>query len=257
MAVQPVATVVVPSLNQGRFLGDALDSIFSQDLPLEVIVMDGGSSDETLQVLEAFSPKLAYWQSGPDAGQAAAINEGVKHASAPLVGWLNSDDFLYPDAIRRLIAALERDSQAPFAYGKAWHVSEAGHKRIPYLTLPYRRSLFANYCGVCQPATLIRRRCWEAVEGLDQGLNLAFDFDLWLKLAERFGPPHFVNAYLAANRMHNATKTSSSLDQHYDESIEVVSRYYSSVPAKWRWGRRVMRPVRLLSRSLRARRKQR
>ena len=246
-------TVVVPSLNQGRFLTDALNSILAQGLPLELIIMDGGSSDDTLSIIQQFEPHLHHWQSAPDGGQAAAINNGIQRGSAPWVAWLNSDDFYYPGALRRLHQALEAHPASPFAYGQAWHVNEAGQKRMPYLTLPYQKHLLANYCGICQPATLLRRSCWEAVGGLDESLELAFDYDLWFRLINAFGRPVSLKGFMAANRMHNATKTSSQLDRHYDESIQVVRRHYGRLPAKWRWMRGFMRVLRRMARKLRSR----
>lgn len=248
-----LVTIIVPSLNQGCFLADALESILIQELPLELIVMDGGSTEHTLSVIQRFEPHLHYWQSAPDAGQAAAINAGMRHGSAPWVGWLNSDDFYYRGALRRLQRALAAHPAAPFAYGQAWHVNEGGQKRMPYLTLPYHKQLLANYCGICQPATLIHRSCWEAVGGLDESLELAFDYDLWFRLIKAFGRPVSLRGFMAANRMHNNTKTSSRLDQHYDESIRVVQRHHGSVPAKWRLTRGLMRAVRHIARRFRSR----
>jgi glycosyltransferase involved in cell wall biosynthesis len=248
-----LVTVVMPSLNHGRFLACALDSILEQQLPLEIILMDGGSSDETRDIISQYERHLFYWQSEPDCGQAAAINTGIERGSAPWVCWLNSDDFFYPQGLQRLLSALQRNPAAPFAFGHAWHVSETGRKRFPYLTLPYHEALLANYCGICQPATLIRRTCWGCVGGLDDSLNLAFDYDLWLRLVNEFGPPAPVKAFVAANRMHNASKTSSFLDRHYDESIQVVQRHFGRVPIKWRVLRPIMRKVRSLARFLRRR----
>ena len=245
-------TVVVPSLDQGRFLACALDSILRQELPLEIILMDGGSTDETRDVIHRYQQHLHYWQSRPDGGQAAAINAGIARGTAPLVCWLNSDDFFYPGALVRLKNGLESKPSSPFVFGHAWHVNEAGRKRFPYLTLPYQRTLLANYCGICQPAVLIRRSCWEAVGGLDESLQLAFDYDLWFRLGERFGPPARSAGFLAGNRMHNASKTSENLDRHYDESIEVVQRHFGRVPIKWRLLRPVMRIARNLARRARS-----
>lgn len=251
MANTAQVTVVVPSLNQGRFLGSALESVLAQGAALELIVMDGGSTDRTMEVIRRYESELLHWQSAPDEGQAAAINAGMKQGSAPFVCWLNSDDFYYPAALPRLLGALGRRLAAPFAFGQAWHVNEAGHRRVPYLTLPYRPYLLANYCGICQPATLIRRSCWEAVGGLDESLELAFDYDLWFRLIEQFGRPTMTRGFMAANRMHNATKTSSQLDRHYDESIEVVKRHRGHVPVKWTVMRGVMRRVRAAARRFR------
>src|SRR5260370_33326800 len=95
----PLISVVVPSYNQARFLAEALDSIFRQGYPrLEVVVMDGGSSDDSVAVIESYQARLKFWQSRPDGGQSAAINAGVAHCTRDLVAWLNSDDFYRGDA---------------------------------------------------------------------------------------------------------------------------------------------------------------
>src|SRR5579859_7922275 len=94
----PRISIVVPSYNQARFLPEALDSIFRQGYPhLEVVVMDGGSDDGSVKVIESYAPRLKYWQSRPDGGQSAAINAGMGHCTGDLVAWLNSDDFYWRD----------------------------------------------------------------------------------------------------------------------------------------------------------------
>src|SRR5918912_1452809 len=99
----PRISVVVPSLNQARFLGEALDSVLSQGYPgLELIVMDGGSTDDSLEVIRAHEGRIAYWQSRPDGGQSAAINRGVERATGEIVCWLNSDDLLCEGALRHV-----------------------------------------------------------------------------------------------------------------------------------------------------------
>lgn len=95
----PLVTIAVPSFNQGRFLDDALASIFRQEIEVEVFVLDGGSTDESVRVLERWAPLLAGWRSGPDGGQAAAINEGIARGRAPYVCWLNSDDWFLPGGL--------------------------------------------------------------------------------------------------------------------------------------------------------------
>src|SRR5438552_4193486 len=96
----PRISVVVPSYNQGRFLRHCLDSIFSQGYPnLEVVVMDGGSTDESVAILQEMAPHLAYWQSQPDGGQSAAINAGMRHCTGDLVTWLNSDDWYWGESL--------------------------------------------------------------------------------------------------------------------------------------------------------------
>src|SRR5262249_62220934 len=96
----PLISVVVPSFNQAQFLPEALESIFRQNYPrLEVVVMDGGSTDDSVAIIESYADRLAHWQSRPDGGQSSAINSGVEHCTGELVAWLNSDDFYWGDAL--------------------------------------------------------------------------------------------------------------------------------------------------------------
>lgn len=232
----PVArvTLAVPSFNQGRFLGAALESIFAQDLPVEVYVADGGSTDESVEVIRRFESRLLGWRSRKDAGQAAAINEGVAAGTAPFVAWLNSDDLLLEGGLARLAAALEAAPAAPFAYGRVWDRFEAGGPRRPVVMVrPWSEWWMAQACIVSQPGTLVRRSAWEAVGGVDAALHLAMDYDLWWRLARRFGPPAFLDDFVAENRVHGATKTSTLRARHYREAISVVRRHYGRVPLKW------------------------
>jgi hypothetical protein len=98
---------------------------------------------------------------------------------------------------------------------------------------PFREALFARFCTVAQPATLIRRSAWEAVGGLDESLHFAMDYDLWWRLYRRFGAPAFVDEALAMNRRHRETKTTSKRREHYGEAMAVVRRHYGRVPLKW------------------------
>lgn len=228
-----LVTVAVPSYNQGRFLDRALTSVFEQDLPLEVFVADGGSTDESRSILERWAPRLAGWRSHRDAGQAAAINECLARGSAPFVCWLNSDDWLLQGGLSLLHAALQANPTAPAAYARAWNFFERSGKMRPVWVEPFSEKRLAWRCIVSQPATLIRRAAWEAVGGLDESLHMALDYDLWWKLYRKFGPLQFVDAYAAVNREHALTKTRSNRALHYREAIAVVRKHYHRVPLKW------------------------
>jgi len=231
--VAPLITIAVPSFNQGRFLEQALASIFDQDLPVEVFVADAGSSDETMSVLERWASRLAGWRSHADAGQAAAINECVAKGSAPFVCWLNSDDWFLKGGLKALHAALDASPSAPAAYGRAWNYLQRTGAMRPVWVEPFSEKRLAWHCIVSQPATLIRRAAWDSVRGLDETLHMALDYDLWWRLYRKLGPLRFVDAFVAVNREHELTKTSSNRRLHYREAMAVVRRYHGRLPWKW------------------------
>jgi glycosyltransferase involved in cell wall biosynthesis len=233
MTHAPLITLAVPSFNHARFLDHALASIFEQNVPVEVYVMDGGSTDGTQDVIRKWEPRLAGWRSHRDAGQAAAINEGIALGTAPFVGWLNSDDWLLPDGLRRLVSALQQHSDAPAVYGRCWNVVEGKGRQYPVWVEPFSEKRLALRCIISQPATLIRRSAWEAVGGVDAGLHMAMDYDLWWRLYRAAGAFHFLDEYVAINREHADTKTNTQRARHYCEAIAVIRKHYGSVPWKW------------------------
>jgi GT2 family glycosyltransferase len=224
--------VVVPSLNQGRYLEDALRSIAAQDVATEIIVMDGGSTDNSVAVLERWNERLAYWRSAADGGQSAAINAGIGRGTAPYVTWLNSDDMLEAGGLRRLIEALEANPAAPAAYGKVVNLDADGARSAVWVQ-PFSERALALRCIVAQPGTLIRRAAWDAVGGVDPSLFLAMDYDLWWRLYRRFGPLVHVPQITAINRRHDETKTRNNRKAHYTEAMGVVRRHYGRMPVKW------------------------
>lgn len=213
--MSPRITIAVPSFNQGRFLDQALSSIFSQNVDVEVFVLDGGSTDNSLEIIHSWRSQLAGWRSGPDGGQSAAINEGIALGSAPFVCWLNSDDWFLPGGLQALLTALEPSPATPAVYGQAWNVYKNGKKQRPVWVEPFSERRLAFRCIISQPATLIRRSAWEAVGGVDERLNLAMDYDLWWRLYKAGGPLVMFNEYVAANRIHANTKTRTLSFRHF------------------------------------------
>jgi len=231
--VEPLVTVAVPSYNQGRFLDDALASIFQQEIPVEVFVLDGGSSDHSVDVIRKWEHRLAGWRSHADDGQAAAINEGIAQGRAPYVCWLNSDDWFLPGGLAKLIAESEKYPDAPAVYGRAWNVVQKSGKRYPVWVEPFLERRLALRCIISQPATLIRRAAWESVGGVDGKLHMAMDYDLWWRLFKQAGPLRFLDDFVAVNREHEDTKTKTQRRRHYQEAIKVVRKHYGRVPWKW------------------------
>jgi len=229
----PLVTVAVPSFNQGRFLEQALESIFAQDVEPEVFVMDGGSTDGSREIIERHAGRLSGWRSGPDGGQSAAINEGVARGRAPFVCWLNSDDMFLPGGLVRLCRELRDNESAPGVFGRVWNLDEASGKRRPAWIQPFTERNLSLRCIVSQPGSLMRRSAWEAVTGLDGSLRMAMDYDLWWRLYRRFGALAMVDEFVAVNREHEQTKTRTQRRLHYSEAMDLVRRYHGRIPWKW------------------------
>jgi GT2 family glycosyltransferase len=210
-----------------------LSSIFQQNIPVEVFVMDGGSTDNSVEIIDQWAHRLTAWRSGPDEGQAAAINEGVAQGGAPFVCWLNSDDWYLPGGLSTLLAVLQTQPELPAVYGRCWNVAHSTGRRAPVWVEPFNERRLALRCIISQPATLIRRTAWEAVGGLDEKLHMAMDYDLWWRLLKQIGALHLVDDFVAVNREHDATKTKMLRRRHYQEAIAVVRKHYGSVPLKW------------------------
>ena len=229
----PMVTVAIPSYNQEEFLQDCLKSVWAQNVDAEVFVCDAGSTDGSVKILQQCASQLTGWRSHPDAGQAAAINEGVARGSAPFVCWVNSDDWLLPNAMLKLMHSLEAHPDAPAAFGRVWNYEQKSGRRWPVWTQEFTENNMALRCVVSQPGTLIRRSAWEAVGGLDPSLHMAMDYDLWWRLSKRFGPFVRIEDYVAVNRDHTNTKTRRLRKRHYAEAMAIVRRHYGKVPAKW------------------------
>jgi glycosyltransferase involved in cell wall biosynthesis len=210
-----------------------LSSIFQQQVPVEVFVLDGGSADNSVDVIRKWESKLAGWRSHSDDGQASAINEGIALGNAPFVCWLNSDDWFLPGGLSTLLGELEACPEAPAVYGRTWNVVQKTGIRTSIWVEPFEQSRLALRCIISQPGTLIRRSAWEAVGGIDSQLHMAMDYDLWWRLYKRIGALHFVDEFVGVNRDHEATKTKKFRRRHYQEAIAVVRKYNGKVPLKW------------------------
>ena len=229
----PLITVAVPSYNHSMYLNKALDSIVQQNIAIEILVMDGGSNDGSIDIIQQWSSRLFYWRSHKDCGQASAINEAIAKGSAPYVCWLNSDDWYLTNGLQQLYAVLEANPNAPAAYGRAWNFIEQRQLQKSVWVEPFNEKRLAKRCIIAQPATLIRRSAWKMVGGLDESLHMAMDYDLWWKLFKFSGPLVFLDQVIAVNRDHQLTKTKNNRRLHYKEAMRIVKKYNNYVPLKW------------------------
>jgi hypothetical protein len=236
----PLVSIVMPSFNQAEFLEEAVESVFSQDVErLELVVMDGGSSDGSQRVLAKLAsahPGRLRWHSAPDAGPASALNAAVAAAHAPVIGWLNSDDLYAGGAVARALARFEAVPETVMVYGEGAHVDVGGRFLERYPTLPPEtpRAAWADGCPVCQPTVFFRRDAFLALGGLDTSLRASFDYEFWLRLmAEYPGRIGFVDEVQARTRMHAGTITSRFRERVALEGLQVVSRHIGPAPAHW------------------------
>jgi GT2 family glycosyltransferase len=235
----PEIAIAVPSLNQGRYLQAALTSLLSQDgVRVHVAVADGGSQDETAEVLARFGANLAWHRMSPDAGQTAAINEGINRLlelvpDATYVGWLNADDVVMDGGLRTLARALDDHPTWTAVAGRANVISDSGAVVSEVPTAPFEARVFDHMCTISQPATLVRRTAWQQIGGLDTALHMCFDYDLWWRLSQ-LGPIGYVgDAVVAASRDHAATKTRTRRAEYFKEAMGIVRRETGRVP--WHW----------------------
>jgi glycosyltransferase involved in cell wall biosynthesis len=208
----PRISIVVPSLNQDAYLRDCLDSIFRQRYPrLDVIVMDGGSSDRSVEIIREYASRLRYWQSRPDEGQASAINAGVAHGRGDLIAWLNSDDSYWGDALWTVARAYAEHPGHGLYVGNGLRYQESSRRYTPFCrghVVLNRTALVHGLDYVLQPATFFSRRAWQEAGGLNAQLSFCMDWDLVLRISARH-PAVLISEFLAVSREHGTTKTAS------------------------------------------------
>jgi glycosyltransferase involved in cell wall biosynthesis len=235
MRALPLVSVITPSFNAARFLPATIESVLGQGYPhIEYLIIDGGSTDETLDILRSYAGQLTYC-SAPDDGPASAINKGFAKAEGEIVAWLGADDTYLPDAVSKAVEAFALNRDAAAVYGEGYWTASSGEILGRYPTAPYDSNMFARECGVCQPACFIRREAIEAVGMLNPALQVSFDYDLWIRLAKRYRFV-FVPEYLATSRMHAENKTLGQRRTVFVESMALLSRHYGYVPLQWVYG---------------------
>ena len=236
----PLVSIITPSFNMARYLPETIESVLTQDYPsIEHIVVDGGSTDETLDILNRHSDRLRYVV-GKDKGPSDATARGFREATGEIFAWLNADDRYLPGAVRAGVEYLQAHPEIDVVYGEAFWIDENGEVIRRYPTLPFDVNVLERDCFICQPASFMRasayRRC-----SLDPDNNLSFDYDLWIRMAKegmRFG---WIPDYLANSRMHNGAKTIYERERILDASISLLKRHYGYVPFSWVFGRTAFR----------------
>jgi glycosyltransferase involved in cell wall biosynthesis len=234
----PTFAVVSPSYNTGAHVGAAVRSVLDQDWPhVDYLVMDGGSTDNTVEVLKSFGPRLK-WVSQRDRGQADAINRGFAQTSGDVLGWVNSDDAYAPGALRAAAELLAANPDVAMVYGDADFIDAAGNRigRCAHVEPVFSRRRLLHYSDfVVQPAAFFRRGAFDAVGGLDPSLNWAMDYDLWLKFAAANYKVAYLPRVLAHYRWLGDSKSAAGGWARLKE-VEVVAKRHGArrTPAYFR-----------------------
>lgn len=226
MSSLPRITVVTPSFNQAQFLETTMLSVLGQCYEnLEYIVMDGGSNDGSVEIIRRHESKLAHWTSGPDGGQAAALNNAFARATGDIFCWLNSDDFFIPGALH-LVAKMLGDSigKPAFVYGSCLFFREEESWAKVVRPRPHDAARLRARAFIIQPSAFWTRQLWEAAGPLDASLHFGFDWDFFLRGTKHCDfrtTPEILSAY----RFHSAHKSANNADKRRGEIVSVVRRH--------------------------------
>lgn len=203
----PKITVVTPSYNQGRYLEETIRSVLLQNYPnLEYIIIDGGSTDNSLEIIRKYSQHLSYWTSEPDDGQTHAINKGLQRSTGEIIGWLNSDDILLPGALRHVAEAFVNDPAAMIVTGFRKKFDANSRFISNYFDSPPEKRLLRVICNVAQETTYWRREVMVRVGYLNEGLHYSLDFEYWQRMLDAGYEFELLPYYLGGFRLHAESK---------------------------------------------------
>lgn len=240
---EPMISIIIPSLNQGKYIKSCLDSIVKQDYKnVELILLDGGSTDESIDIIKDYEKYITFWRSRNDEGQCSALIEGFNMAKGDLMGWLNCDDILLPNSLKRIAITYKNNPKADIFYGNFILIDKAGMlthcQRVPKKYISWfaeRGHWIFNGTGCFFKPAVYRK-----VGGLNVGLNYVMDADLYIRMLNIGSKPKHTGHYLAAFRRHEDAKTVKNATDCRKEHHTVATKYWPNKAAKGRQLRRYL-----------------
>ncbi len=230
---KPQISIVTPSYHQGKYIERTIQSVLSQDVDaLEYMVVDGGSIDETVSILRQYKDRL-QWVSEADEGQSDAVNKGINKTSGDIIGWLNSDDIYYPDAVKKVLQFFADHPDVDVVYGASNEIDSNDKITGKYLTESWDLNRLKVHCFISQPATFFRRRIIEKHGLLDTTLNFCMDYEFWLRLGLNGAKVAYLPEVLAATRLYADTKSSRGFLQAHYEAINMLQQKLGYIPSDW------------------------
>jgi len=221
----PLVSIITPSFNQARYLEATILSVLEQGYTnLEYIIVDGGSTDGSVDIIKKYANRLAWWASEPDKGQTDAINKGFARAKGDILAWINSDDTYDPGAVSAAVNYFQTHPNVGLVYGDTHFINEQGQVigKFNARQTDHQR-LRQGYVHIPQQAAFFRSDLWREVGPLDPSFYFAMDYDLWVRLSAR-APVHYTPQMWANFRLHSSGKTIVSDDRCWPEMIRVHRR---------------------------------
>jgi len=227
--VSPRISIVTPSFNQGPFLEETIRSVLLQSYPdLEYIVIDGGSTDQSVEIIQKYEEWMAYWVSEKDSGQAHALNKGFSRATGEICAYLNSDDVFCPNALSTVISFLDKHPQSAMAYGDCQIIDELSGVKDLWLAPEFDLPELLFRCYIAQPATFWRKSKMSAAGEFNEGMHFAFDYEMWLRMAAAGRTFSHVPLLLAQHRKTEGTKTVSRPEAFTAEIVSALQTFFKS-----------------------------
>lgn len=230
----PKISVITPSFNQGHLIEETIKSVLNQNYSnLEYIIMDGGSTDETVKILKKYQNQLTY-VSKKDKGQTDAINKGIKKSSGEILMYLNSDDVMLPNTLNTVAEYFLSHPEAQWLTGDYFIIDGDG-KKIQSFVANYKKILrqfpYFNVLSVAnfiiQPSTFWRRRLIKEIGFFDEGLHLCMDYDYWMRTIRKH-PLHVLPNHFSLFRIHGTSKGGTQYKKQFNEEHEVMLRYVNN-----------------------------
>src|ERR1700690_796227 len=226
--VNPTISIITPSFNQGKYIKRTIESVLSQGISdIEYLVFDAGSMDETVSILQSFDDSI-QWVSEPDKGQADAVNKGLRAARGEIIGWLNSDDIYYPNALRLVIDFFKKNPEVEILYGMADHIDDFDKVIEPYYTEEWNYERLMEICFICQPAVFFRKSIIDRLGVLDEALRYCMDYEYWLRVGKEM-PFYFLKQRLAGSRLYQDTKTLGSAIAVHEEILKMFKNKFRKI----------------------------
>lgn len=226
-------SIIIPSFNQGRFLEACIDSILSQNIEgTEIFVFDGGSTDETVEILKSYGNKI-FWTSQPDRGQTDAINRGLQKSTGDVLAYLNSDDIYFPGSFARALKHFSENPKCMALYGRCDHLKENGEFMESYNTQQWDYNKLLRECFICQPGTFWRRETMERYGLFDDRLNFCMDYEFWLRVGASCAFHYIDDFVLAGSRLYEDNKTLGQKVPVHKEIVSMVTPIHADAGFHW------------------------